>query len=443
MSRSLVVAGNYSNLLSQAAAVTCSPSADPLFPLPGLWDGTSEWAFRFSGDGAAAFYLQADLTRTKNPSMEGWAGGAPASWKVLTSGAGVVAEEATTKHSGTSGARVNPGTGTANIRQEYFARAGEKLFLDHWAAAESGGGAGVRIFNWTTGHALKSDGTWSADLAQYFKQTSSTSFVNLTGAFQIEDYRTCGADVALIEVVLNSNTASKNAFHDDCVIVPGVDFFSVHGHGVTRAAFTDAGAKLLSDPAGAFAGGETTQITFAYRRGSFYGTIGSIQYVRHWRLNFPGFNENSVFLKPFGPAWIGEAVLAQALSFQTGLSFPFQEERSVPQTRVSNLAGGSQAFPYTYDTLRKITLPVTFQGASNTDTAAWDELRHELMERTLNGVTAAVIVPFDDEPDTVILGRVPERYRVGRQFLSVRSSEIVLEELPPPQFVGALSGVLY
>lgn len=291
------LAGRYFNLVGRGPGTLSSTSADALFPLANLYDGQPGRPFRFAS-AAAGVILKKDVNAITNPGFET---STLSGWTDRKLGTGTVAETTTAAevHSGTKAADLT-GTDTSNygaLSQDITVQPGELWKLDCWIRATVAGTGKVFLQNLTTGK-FYSAGAWGAAQAEATSH-NTTTYTNKTVNFTIEDYDTVGDDSCTLRITLYCDDGE--ACFDDVLLIPGVNFTSVHGHNLGPI----APVLASSDDDSAY----TTRISPTVKRGAFYGYDSTVQYARYWRLTFGGTNLSAIY--------VGEWVLGRARRSET------------------------------------------------------------------------------------------------------------------------------
>lgn len=414
-----VVTGEGANLLARALSVTVTDESG-LYPPANLWDNVPGRPFRF-GTAGADRAVTADLAAFDG-AMEDWAGSpaAPAGWTRVVSGTGDVVETTTAGEvrSG-SAAKLNRGTGTAQLQRDFSARSGERWQFDGWARIAGAGSAKAYLQNrhtlmWLT------PGGWQSAQAPFVTEAAATSYEQQLLAFQVESWEEClGADQVTLRVTLEdggAGGAGDFAFWEDVAFYPGLDVAAIVGHNIEPHI-----AVQLRRSNDGFVANDTLAATLTKARPAFYGALQAAQYERYWRILNAGTNGAAI--------WKGELVLAQSLVMDTSSRWPLEDDLAFPQER----AGGelaSRSYLWTEDGLR--TFRLTFR---HRDLASIKKLRDEVVRRSRGGFYPLLVIARDTDPESCIFGRVPDRRRHRRLFDHCGEDELPIEELPLPTFV--------
>jgi hypothetical protein len=402
--------------------VTSSPAANPLFPVLGLGDGDAGSPFRF-GSLTQDPYIQVDTDYLGGVGdFEAWTGGAPNGWTEAHTGTGDVIQETSITANGSSALRLVPGTGTSVVLLDVEVPAG------HWVQFRSilyGGGAPaavvkLQVENLSYGKNLSSAGTWGFGVVDVASR-SVTGYNLSTVAFQVESLLAMGQETVKLRIVIRNDVAGSTGYADLIELSQGIDFASVHGHNVDpRNVVT-----LISDDFPAF-GTSVTRATFTLARPSFYAVLGAVVYARYWRIKFTGINSTAR-----GAIYLGEAVLGQQTALLRGSNFPIRTDWIMPQARSRAASRRQYVYNWGPDHLRTVTFPFSYRNL-----AQQQQARDEIIRRTAGGLHPLVIVPLDDDAETVIFGRIQVEWSSSQAFLNVREADLVIEEDPMPTFVG-------
>lgn len=333
--------------------LTLTPGHDSKFPARNLWDGLPEKYTRWqkgSGDGAAR-RGKADLNQVKNPGAEqGMAG-----WKKV----GTVVSSSAQAATGTKSFLVNDG---AEFFQEIKVRSGD--YYETAPSIRGGTGTGATyIQDRKTGRWLQPDGTWGGELAFYSRST--TSFLAQKTPFRAETYAETGLHRTTLR--LFGRASGGNAYIDDFVVYPAINFSSAHGVGFPRR----FAPGIYSSDTGAFGGEETLRMSMDPHQPAFYSYLTSLVRARYWQWRFTIDADVEGIEQPT----LGEWVLAQAMSltlptlnrafssrYGSGVKFGWAQAAKPPKTLALELAQPSRAvralsLPFrAYDTIWDETL---------------------------------------------------------------------------------------
>jgi hypothetical protein len=233
--------------------------------------------------------------------------------------------------------------------------------------------------------------------------------------FQVESYLTCAAaDTVTLEVTFICS-GSGSGYADSVIIVPGVNFWSVHNHNIDpgivptlywsddNAAFTSAGTATVYHP-------------------SFYVTLGaqsSSLYHRYWRGSFIGTNSTQT-----GTIWVGEFVLAQAIQLLKGPGYGTTEV-TPNSVRIGQTPGHIWVLPHGTRDPRLATFKFLL-----TDAATYTEHRSELIRRVRMGVSDAVFVPLDSDPEVCLFGKMVDRKSLQQLDVAIWDADFGIIEQP-------------
>ena len=217
-----------------------------------------------------------------------------------------------------------------------------------------------------------------------------STYSQKTPAFQIEDFATCQVDTMDLRILIRNEDAG-NAYADDILLYPTVNFVSVHGHNIAPAVTPEFRSSTDN-----FSGSDDLEATLTLSRPSFYGYLSTPQTRRYYQLDLNGTNVET--------SWIGELVLGYVETLtrspetirqawvQTYLRDSVRT-RTPGEPYVTNIGGGRR---------RVLGLPFIL-GAE----AELLEIRDEILDRTNHGARPLVIVPLSSE-SAVVPGRVTE-----------------------------------
>lgn len=373
---SLALAGSSANLVSRARTVAMS-SADAIFGAARLYDGRANTFARFASPAAADVYVTADLELLTNEGFETWP---LTGWTVATTGTGAVTQDTVTKNSGASSAKLNRGSGTAQVTQTVRVRAGERLRVGYALKSSSAGSVGlaVRIQNAHTGRYLQSDGAWVTGVTDRVSWLG-TSWVASTFTLTVEPFSVCRRDLVDLVVTVYQSSVAGDAWVDDMSVLPAVRFCSVHGHNLDALI-----TPQLRGSTDNFSGSDVLVKTLTPVRPAFYQRVAADTFYRYWRLKLVGTNYS-------GPIWLGEWWLGQ------GYVLPREPkggwERRPQRRQVRNVTPAGDRRTYSRNVFSDRALRLSFQF---TTPASALEFEGEVVERSEDGEQPLVIVPYYD-----------------------------------------------
>jgi hypothetical protein len=411
----LWLGGARANVIETGTGVTCSPSADALFPTTALYDRHPERIFKF-GSLTSAPYLYADLDLLQNQG--GFEAGtfAAAGWTAAVTGSGAAEAVISPVHSGNYAAELDAGSGTATAYKDVTVRAGQKMTLSWWARSDgTGGNAIMRVRNIHTGSYLTEARSWIDVSADLFPQTGST-YSQSEVTFTVQTMAECRRATVTLRIQIVEEIATQVSYFDDIILVPFVDFVSIHGHNI------DPRSTLTLQGSDAPTSGYVSLATLTPIQPAFYETFTEADY-RYVKLLFTETNVGS------GIIYLGEWVLGAAESFR-GPALPLQVNYSDQQVRVPRRFGAPSI--YGMGTSQLTSVPMTIRCESVSER---DEFMSE-WQRTIGGYPV-VVVPHDGDSHTdVIFGQVADALPhswATKRFVTL-STEI--EPLPLPLITG-------
>jgi hypothetical protein len=347
---------------------------------------------------------------TTNPGFET---STLANWTSRNLGTGT-SVETTTAGEFRSGAKACKETGTnASNRggrsQDYLCHPGDFLKLDAWSRAVGSGTSKYFVQNLDTGR-FYSGSVWQTAETFAASQTSTT-YTNSLVTFQLEDYEACQKPVVTLRLTLICEAGT--VCFDDVLLLPAVNFTSVHGHNLAALA-----PVLQSSPDDS---AWTTRITPTIKRPAFYAYDSAVKhYYRYWRLNLVGTNA--------APGYMGEWVLGDADAPLNAQLWDYSTKWSHAQARYTASGGDTFRYLISADPTRVLTL--SFQPAGSSQ-AEYRELRDTLYRLHQGGNYPVVIAPLDTEAD-VLLAIPGQDVDITRMFSGVWGADLTFEEMQFP-----------
>lgn len=367
----LVLAGEMMNALS-GGTFSSSPAAHASFPFSDLADGDPGTIGRFGSLTAAPLvYVDLDMLRG-NGGAESFTGGVPDGWTEANTGTGDVTQEGSLVHSGIGAFRLAAGTGVASAYIDVEVRAGQKLYLNWWARADGAGGEGhLRVRNLSTGSHLKEDAGWTTSPVDLFPQTGTT-YVESELTFTVESMEACGRATVTLRIQILEETASRVSYFDDIILVPYVDFFSVHGHNI------DPRSTLTLQGSAAPTSGYADIVVPTVRRRAFYATFDEVAY-HYIRMQFAETNQGS------GALWFGEAVVGKAYELLRGPRYTLRRTFADPRVALARPVGAPANVGR--GRFEQGTVPMTFRCGESQRL----DFFNEVYVRSLGGHPAVVV----------------------------------------------------
>jgi hypothetical protein len=419
----LYLVGQRFNALSRAASIALSPVEDTNYPRAALYDDRSNEVARFSAAALNAT-ITVDLQLLQNEGFELGAGATFTNWTPTTSGTGTIAQETVLVTSGSRAAKLNGGAaGAAQLTQTIRCRSGERLIL---VGALRGDGAGhaarINVFNTATGKFLDSNGAWTAgaDVASVTSAAGplTNGYTAMGIDFVVEPYSATLSDEVVLELRFFS-AANGPAYFDGFIMLPAINFVSIHGHNLTTSVGTTSARTVTASD------GLVSHV-MTIDRPSFYTYFPAYSAQRIWTITFGGGIAPAVGL--------GELVLGYAQTLNRAPAHPHLGAHVVDadraQVRISTEAGDEYVYDRSSFERRTVRVPYLTNDATTLD------LIQQIHHRSENGRYPMVIVPNTAKP-AVVLGRV-ERARSSK--LAVKSADLwhqqdlAVRELAFPQF---------
>lgn len=374
----LVLVTGLGNVFGRNAAMTSSSVASA-FPITTLYDGQAQEIFMFSA-AAADDYVKGDINLLSNPTFSSSASG----WT----------------------------SGGSNIRyRDITVQPNEYLKVTAVTSAT----ATVTIQNQRNGMYLTSAGAW---------QVASTTCISVNGTasltFQVEALIAChGLQAVPIRVQVNDYTKFTSL-----ILVPGVNFVSVHGHGFGNV----SPLFQYSDDDSSY----TTAATMTVDQPAFYSYLGSTAlYHRYWKLLLSGTN--------FEAAWIGELVAGFASALDPAQVWGWHETDEWPSHVHKNDAGLESVTVMTTRSMRGLKMdiiPTSFTGESADKLVA---IRRDIWERSKAGAYPIIAVPRSTRPD-VVMGKLRQSFDASHELPWVQKLGLEISPMPGPT-IGAVTVV--
>jgi len=404
-------AGPLFNFAARGVGALTMSSENALFLKANAIDGQGDRPAIFNA-AAVDDYIKKDVNAITNPDFET----SPLTgWTARSLGTGTAAETAVAGefHGGALALKLT-GSDSSNYgaeSQDFSVMPGEFWKVDLWARVVAAGNAKFVVQNLQTGKYLTTGGVWQAAFTHCILETG-TSYANKTLTFQIEDFDAC--QVASMTLRVMPYCDSGTACFDDILLLPGINFASVHGHNLGPI----APLFQWSDDDSSY----TTAVTGAPKRPTFYqyNASGTLLYHRYWRQLLQGTN--------LTPAYIGEWCLLQASALVNAQLWGYSTKWGYSQVRHDSMGGDKFRFLMASDPARSITLSFQPYGSNQVE---YKELRDVLFRLHQGGTYACVLVPLDTEPD-VLLAVPGQELEITRTFQSFWEADYMFDELPHP-----------
>jgi len=344
----LISAGQYMNNLTQARDITMSPAEDTLFPGTNAGDGRPS-RVAMHGSNAANPYVDVDM------------------------------------------APLDPNTGSTG--RSFYARAGSR-----WNVKGFSGSVTCRIQNLLTKYWLTSAGAWQAS------QTNCRSSTSTALNFTIEDFDTCKAPVAELELTVSVGTG--------CTVWPSWNTVHVYGHNL------DAGmvvaARYSSD---GFSGSNNLKDYLDHYENCCHLATTDVD-DRWFRLYSAGTNRSA--------PWYGEIVVTDATTLnEPNTEGGYEIKRIEPQLRTAGRWGVVSV--YNLSPVARRVGRFSFS-ENNTDQ---NSLREQIVAACRGGAYPVLLSPVDDEDlrrTPPLYGRLTEEWSETRLFSERWKSDLFVAE---------------
>lgn len=412
----LYMTGSRFNLFGRGT-VTVSPAESSVAPKAGLFDSDPSTP-HIAGSIAADSYMRVQCNLVTNGGFET---STLSGWTSENSGAGVAPAEETgggNYRSGSKSVYLSTGFGSSpvsKVYQDITVNAGESIKVSAWVKTSSTDHTGAVVLrNLKTGKYYDgSTNAWTSTSSDRVGSSNATSFTQITETLTVEDHDTCRADTVTLRLSLELSTSgvfSGGLYFDDVLVVPGVNFASIHGHN-----YGNAISPLVqsSDDASSW----TTRATMTIQRPAFFSTFSTI-YAEYWQIKLQG--------TPHEAPYTGEAVLGQYSTSTTAPMWGLPKTRNTPGVRSKGPSGRPHVYTYATDPPQDIELTFSARTA-----AASRELADGLWLRSGQGLYPVILVPIDTETD-VYFGRFMDPVTVERPFQGVYQTTLALAGDPFP-----------
>jgi hypothetical protein len=419
------VAGELLNFLEQARLITPSPALDANFPVARLYDGYADAVAAFATNTASPLYtvdlalLDKDLV--DNGNLDSWPGGVPTGWAVTTSGGGAVTEATAGEARSGSAAKVKKNGGAASIKKTYKVRTSQRILFDLYLRNAAAGQAQAQIYNPLTKKYLTGAMAWQSGQA-YFATASTTSYVQKTNSFTVEDWRAHGdAPITYLELSIHDTGAgggSDYALVDDVFLSPHWNALVLAGHNI------EAGmAPQMRSSNDNFAANNVLEASPAVRQPSMFA-FASTAIAKRWaRLQLTG-TQSSIS----GAAWLGELAITYLETALRGFN-DGSDLRYLPDNTVNAGPGGKVIASQTARQRRRVLRVTVEPGTVGANDAEIREQRDEITGRSHGALWPLIVVPHNSE-DIVLHGRLDDSWAAKRVFDTFWEDDLLISENP-------------
>jgi hypothetical protein len=407
---------------SGATGVACSATVDSSYPLSSIYDGRSAFPMKLSA-ATTGFFVSWPNSLVANGDMEQGTTGWTTNSVTATSETG-----AGNYHKGSKSLKLVATVTGGYAYQRVTVQAGE--YLQIWAAAKSDGTnyALVRVKCLDTGQYVKDDGTWYASSTAVMNKTGNTMTAFTPVTFRVPTFAEIGRATATLEILLQVGTNGATCYFDEVLLVPGIDWVSLHGHGLdasTGLAFETHGASYWHSPA-------AHSISFgSATNAALKAQTCAIQNTSRVYDPFPG-----VYFYPGGAygtyttmaaPWLGELVVGQSADLTCAPDYPVSIEYQDAQERATTAQGGQYVYSHAARPRRVLGLSWRFR-----NDAEFQQVRDTFFQGSSAGRYPMVVLPTETDPDVVVYGRCAEGLLTSRVSYAIRTGEMEIVEEPLP-----------
>lgn len=398
MGNTRVVAGLAGNVLRQANSITAS-SENALFPASRAGNGLPADPF-VGGTPAANDHLTVDACQIKDPDFDSDTNGnpPPAPWVVTT---GVTVSNAQSNSSPNS-LRFNASSQQAHQDREFVKAADYDV-----SAALFGDGTNnilAKLLNLQTGRWLNTSAAWQ-DAETHFHQQSAASWSVVTRSFTVENI---GYGVIKLRLLIDNPTSAAAAYADDLLLMPKIDFASLHGHNLVAKQAVEI--RRSTDN---FAASNVLVATITHNPVRVFDSFTAPAVTRYWRFLIP---DNNVT-----PVVIHEAVFGHLKTLTRSADIGRSEPVVMPQ---ADSTTRGQVFYRT--NLSEFDLQ-NYVLRYSARTAGLAEMLGEIWRAARSGKDPVILVP-DDARSEVIHGRMRSSVPVTREFIDRWQFELSFDE---------------
>lgn len=288
-------------------------------------------------------------------------------------------------------AAFSPLSGTTNTT--ITVRSGERRRLTQTAGTTT-------IRNLNTGKYLTTASAW---------QAGSTSCLSGSGSrdYQIETRVQCGdRDTISLQISTTSGTAVVDFPRWNAMLVVGHSLDPI----LTLTAQSDDNSGFSSP---------TTVGTFSPSRPNMVVYSAGGVSERYCRLNSSGTNTAA--------AWIGELVVCWLETASRGQKPEWSIKQDSPQVRAETRAGEVYAFPLGAFPRRVVQMAFVQRA-----TAEYQQMRDDIVARSMGGRFPTVVNPYETETDVVVYGRLDASWNVKRLLTYAWEDDLIISEDPFP-----------
>jgi hypothetical protein len=245
--------------------------------------------------------------------------------------------------------------------------------------------------------------------------------------FRAPTHSEVGRATVGVQIVAAGAANGQTFYWDEILIVPGINFVSVHGHNIQPSGLIvteTTGASYWHAPTSA-AGGVpqfavgTRQTPYGYASSMWYEPFPTIVCV-------PTGVWGSGVTRQEVP-YIGELVVGQALELARNPDYPFTIEYIEPNARMSAANGAQWVLPRGSWPTRKVTMSFAY----GTD-AQYQEARDQLYTMSRGGAYPLVLLPTETDSGEAIFGRLEDVTTFRRDSFAQRMAEFIVVEEPFP-----------
>jgi hypothetical protein len=381
-------------------------------------DGDPGTAGMFNTAGADLF-VKGDLC--SNANLDTWSGGLPTGYTDISTGTGDVVEEGTTTVSGKSALITGGASGVGGLRRIYVVRSGTTVKFSIRLRNDTSGTIDVQIRNLDTGYYLSPGAEWQASQVYFVEDDTTGSFSTRTVTFTMQPFSFTNKDAVTLEVRVTKDS-DDDGFVDNWLVVPGVNFWSIHGHNATAGNGLAGVAVTYSDDDSSYTGTAGSDPDF--NQPSTYQILNATQYRQFWKFTYTGTPTSGTNV------YYGELILGQ---IETASMAPrYGHEVAYNRRQVRNVSRGGNVRVHNSSLFEERVIKMSFGLKGDAELL---EMRDQWHRRSDFGRHPMILVPLDTE-DIVIHGRVADAVALRRLFMGFREGEVMVAESPFPSIVA-------